>query len=102
VVWHNEWPANKDIYTQRVSGDGAPQGSSGGFPVAGATSNLYVESDVAYGMGYGYLVAWTHDATGSSDYDVYARYVLPGRDVASGGEFVIDATAHDQEKPSVA
>jgi hypothetical protein len=101
VVWEDgTWGTNDyDIFARRVSGDGVPQGDSGGFSIADATANLHVEPDVAYGRGYGYLVAWTYDG---GSYDVYARYVMPGQNSASGAEFAIDTTAHDQEEPAVA
>jgi hypothetical protein len=58
VVWHNEWPGNKDIYGQRVSKDGTLVGNW--FAIAGSGDRYY--PDVAYNSKQNeYLVVWEHD-----------------------------------------
>ena len=84
-----------------MDGNGTPQGSSGGFPIAKATTNLHVDPDVAYGAGYGYLVTWRYFDSGASGEDVYGRYVVQGQDSAAGDEFVIDDTEDAQRYPAV-
>jgi uncharacterized protein YlbG (UPF0298 family) len=104
VVWEDgTWSTNDyDIYGRRVSGDGTPQGSSGGFSIAGSgDGNLHVDPAVGYGRGYGYLVAWRY-YEGGSDQNVYGRYVMPGQDAAAGSEFAIDDDTNTQGSPAVA
>jgi hypothetical protein len=58
---------------------------------------------VAYGPGFGYLITWQYDDSGSyTNYDIYARYVIPGQDAAAGNQFAIDTHTYDQEYPAVA
>jgi len=104
VVWEDgAWGTNDyDIFARRVSGDGTPQGPAGGFSIAKATANLHVDPDVAYGAGYGYLVAWRYYDSGSSGQDVYGRYVMPGQDSAAGDEFAIDGDSNSQANPAIA
>jgi len=104
VAWEDGiWTTNDyDIYARRVSGDGTPQGSAGGFSIAGATTNLRVDPAVAYGAGYGYLVAWRYYDPGSSGQDVYGRYVMRGQNSASGDEFAIDNDWDSQANPAIA
>jgi len=49
VVWEDgTWSTDDyDIYARRVSGDGTPQGSDGGFSIADATANFHVDPTVA-------------------------------------------------------
>jgi len=93
-----------DIYARRVSGSGAPQGSAAGFHVGGnSTSYVNLLPAVAYGRGFGYLVSWQYDSSGGyTNYDVYARYVMPGQDSAAGYPFVVDDYAYTQEYPALA
>ena len=91
-----------DIFARRVSGDGAPQGSSGGFEIDGVgDGNLHVDPAVAYGAGCGYLVAWRY-YEGGSDQNVYGRYVMPGQNSVAGEEFAIDSGSDSQRYPAVA
>jgi hypothetical protein len=104
VVWEDgDWGTNNyDIFARRVSGDGTPQGSSGGFEIDGVgDGNLHVDPAVAYGAGYGYLVAWRY-YEGGSNQNVYGRYVMPGHDSATGDEFAIDDDVDSQRYPAVA
>ena len=56
---------------------------------------------MAYGAGYGYLVAWRH-YEGGSDQNIYGRYVMPGQNSAAGEEFAIDSDSYSQRCPAVA
>lgn len=59
VVWHNEWPGNKDIYGQRVSKNGALVGNW--FAISAGPGDRYY-ADVAYNSKQDeYLVVWEHD-----------------------------------------
>jgi hypothetical protein len=56
VVWHNEWPGNKDIYGQLVSGDGHRIGVR--FLVSVGPDDRYLP-DIAYNRKTNqYLVVW--------------------------------------------
>jgi len=104
VVWEDgDWGTNDyDIYARRVGGDGTPQDDPGGFEIDGlGDGNLHVDPAVAYGAAYGYLVAWRY-YEGGSDQNVYGRYVVPGKDKASGNEFAIDSGSSSQATPAVA
>lgn len=104
VVWEDgNWGTNDyDIFARRVSGDGDPQGSSIGFAIDGlGDGNLHVDPAVAYGAGYGYLVAWRY-YEGGSNQNIYGRYVMPGQDSAAGEEFAIDSGLDSQANPAVA
>lgn len=92
-----------DIYARRVNGNGNPQGSATGFHVGGnSTSYVNLLPAVAYGYGLGYLVNWQYDSSGGyTNYDVYARFVMPGQDRAAGYPFAIDDDGFTQEYPAV-
>lgn len=103
VVWEDgDWSTNNyDIFARRVNGDGS-QGPSGGFAIDGVgDGNLHVNPAVAYGAGYGYLVAWRY-YEGGSNQNIYGRYVMPGQDSAAGEEFAIDGDSGSQRYPAVA
>lgn len=105
VVWEDgTWGTDDyDIFARRVSGAGTPQAGPGGFEIDGlGNNNLHVDPAVAYGAGYGYLVSWRYFDPGSSGQDVYGRYVMPGQDVAAGGEFAIDNGSDSQSNPALA
>jgi hypothetical protein len=56
VVWHNEWPANKDIYGQRVARDG---GLAGPWFAISPTGGTRYNPDMAYNSGHDeYLAVW--------------------------------------------
>ena len=94
-----------DIFARRVSGDGTPQGASGGFEIAGiGNPNLHEDPAVAYGAGYGYLVAWAYDIDPGALFirDINGRYVMSGQNQAAGNGFAIDGTAYNQHLPAIA
>jgi hypothetical protein len=106
VVWSDGvFPtSNYDTYGRRLDGAGTPQGNAAGFHTAGnSTSYVNLLPAVAYGSGFGYLVSWDYDSSGGyTNYDVYARYVLPGQDTALGYQFAIDTYTYTQEYAAVA
>lgn len=108
VVWSDSLGVpGSDIHGRRVDGDGTPQGPSSGFPIATTLADDHHSPDVAYGAGYGYLVTSVYyfvstlPAPGDPG-DVYGRYVMPGQDEATGGEFAIDNSINRQTVPAVA
>ena len=107
VTWvDGTWGSNDcDIFARRVSGAGTPQGAAGGFEIAGSgDNNPHVFPAVAYGAGYGYLVACRRFNLdlGASGLDVYGRYVMRGQNEASGDEFAIDNGSDFQDNPAIA
>ncbi len=105
VVWEDGTSGTDDydIFARRVSGTGTLQGAPGGFEIDGVgDNNLHVDPAVAYGAGYGYLVAWRYYDPGASGQDVYGRYVMPGQDSPAGDEFAIDNGPDSQAYPAVA
>lgn len=100
VVWQNgsDWPMeNLNVWARRVHGDGTTHAI--GFEVAGSGQRR--NPALAYGAGYGYLVAW-RDSEGGANQDVYGRYVMSGQDSAAGQGYVVDDTADWQIRPAVA
>lgn len=104
VVWEDGTLGTNDydIFARRVSGAGAPEGSSGGFCIAWETAELHVDPAVAYGAGYWYLVTWRYFGPAPSGEDVYGRHVLPGRDEPAGQAFGIDTSFDSQAHPALA
>jgi len=90
----------RTIYGRRISGDGSLP--SNPFLIAEHTNKVLAAPAVGYGAGYGYLVTWEYDTQATSDYDIYARYVMPGQDQAAGEEFAIDDGDAAQRNPAVA
>lgn len=91
----------KDVYARRLAADGTPLGLGGGFRITGSLGRHDDAPSVAYGGGYGYLIAWRR-FMGGPDYNVYGRYAMPGRDSGVGGEFALDDDVAAQTQPAVA
>lgn len=108
VVWSDgngdTPPTNYDIYGSRVLGNGTlPGGSTNrGFPIASATANNHLDPAVAYGQGYGYLVAWDFNSGTPTGWDIYGRYVMAGQNSPAGSEFAIDGGTYNQLQPALA
>ena len=105
VVWEDgNWGTNDyDVFAWRADGDGTPQGSTARFEIDGlGDGNLHVDPAVAYGGGYGYLVAWRYFDAGLSGQDVHGRYVMPVQDSAAGDAFAIDNGSDSQANPAIA
>jgi hypothetical protein len=72
VVWENDRGVTRDIYAQRVAGDGTLRSS---FTIAHNTNKWNYLPDVAYSpVQDEYLIVYTYQVD-TSDYDIYARRV---------------------------
>ena len=59
AVWEDSPSAStRELYARRLAADGTPQGPVGGFWITGSPGRYNSAPSVAYGAGYGYLVAW--------------------------------------------
>jgi len=99
VVWHNEWPGNKDIYGQRVRKGGTLIGPW--FAVSAGPWDRYYP-DVAYNSQQDeYLVVWEHKE--GATYSIRAQRLSPtGQHY--GGEIIVASppSMHDQfKRPAV-
>ena len=102
VVWEDATNVSTtEIYARRLAADGTPQGPGGGFWITGAPNRLDTAPAVAYGRGYGYLIAWQR-YMGGSDANVYGRYAMPGWDSGVDDEFALDDDIKLQIEPAVA
>ena len=93
VVWADRLssPDLDDVCARRLDGAGTPQGSTCGFPIA-LGAGYQMHPMVSYGAGYGYLVVWRYVHGTPDAWDVYGRYVMPGRDAATGDAFLVSNT----------
>jgi len=100
VVWHNFCGGNRDIYGQRLDGDGNLLSS---FAIA-AGGNDCAQPAVAYDdINDRYLVVWIFDYYGDgSDLDIRGRLIPWNGPDPVMTEFVIDASTSDQFVPEVA
>jgi hypothetical protein len=99
VVWHNQWPGNRDIYAQRLDREGNPLSW---FAVS-VGLNDRITPDVAYDPVHNrYLVVYLYEYHGTgSDWDVRGRFIdWDGPDPA-WPEFLIDSGGDDQLDPQV-
>ena len=90
-----------EIYARRVGGDGTPLGPGGGFWIAGSPGRHEGAPCVAFGAGYGFLIAWQRMISGLN-YNVHARYAMRGQDHTAGSEFALDNDVKVQMHPAVA
>lgn len=100
VVWHNFWGGNRDIYAQRLDGDGNPLSS---FTVSAGTFDR-AQPAVAYDeINDQYLVVWAYDFLGDgSDWDLYGRLIPWNGPEPSMTEFPIESASTSQMQPEVA
>ena len=102
AVWEDSPSgATTELYARRLSADGTPRGPGGGFWITGGPGRHDGAPSVAYGPGYGYLIAW-HRFISAGNYDVYGRYAMPSRDGGAGAEFALDDDVVAQKHPAVA
>jgi hypothetical protein len=89
------------VFARRLSGTGTPLGPSTGFTVTHSQYDAR-NPDVVYGSVFGYFVTYTtYDATWLEE--VYANYVLPGRDEASEMPFGMNGGMGTRQRaPAVA
>ena len=88
VVWHNKWSSNRDIYAQRINGQGELLSWFAVGPTAPLNPypNDRAQPSVAYDpVNDRYLVTWVYDKNGDgSDWDVHGVFVnwdgpIPGQ-----------------------
>jgi hypothetical protein len=102
AVWEDApSPTTTELYARRLAADGTPQGPGGGFWITGSPGRHDAAPAVAYGRGYGYLIAWQR-FMGGLDFNVYGRYAMPGWDIGAGPEFALDNDVQAQMFPAVA
>jgi hypothetical protein len=101
VVWANDRGATKDIYAQRVTGDGTLKSW---FTVVSAAGEWYFLPDVAYSpVQDEYLIVYTYQYT-TNDFDIYARRVKwDGADLGlpQYQQFIINVDGDKQWVPAV-
>jgi hypothetical protein len=98
VVWENDRGATRDIYAQRVTGDGDLKSS---FTVISNANKWNWLPDVAYSAAQDeYLIVYAYNHS-SSDYDIYARRVRWDGSWMST-EIAINQDADKQWYPAVA
>jgi len=72
VVWHNQWPGNRDIYAQRVSDTGQLAGSW--FCITTGTGDR-AQPAVAYnGTNDEYLIVWMKEVSPDT-YEIWGRII---------------------------
>jgi hypothetical protein len=79
VVWHNKWGANRDIYAQRITGQGELKSWFAVGPTAPLNPypNDSAHPSVAYDpVNDRYLVVWAYDTAGDgSNWDIHGVFV---------------------------
>ena len=98
VVWIDSRGAGKDIYAQRIDGDGTPLWTSGGIPLCAAVGDQGGLKIVTDGAG-GVIAVW-QDGRGA-DLDIYAQRVSANGSIlwSTDGSPVCAVTA-DQSLPT--
>jgi hypothetical protein len=85
VVWHNEWPGNRDIYGQRVSESGQLVGPW--FAISAGTGDR-IQPSVAYNAWNDeYLIVWMKEVS-SDVYEIWGR-IIAWNNSYQGPEFKI-------------
>jgi hypothetical protein len=72
VVWHNQWPGNRDIYAQRVSESGQLTGPW--FAVSYDSGDRFHPAVAYNATNDEYLVVWQHEIS-SNVYEVWGRRI---------------------------
>jgi len=100
VVWHNKWGGNRDIYAQRITG----QGELKSWFTVSAGPQSRAQPSVAYDPVHDrYLVVWIHDVNGDgSDWNVSGRLIPWNGPDASLTEFAVCSWNTHQWNPRVA
>ena len=99
VVWHNTWGGGRDLYAQRVSGQGE---ILSWFAVSSGTKDR-AQPSVAYDPDHDrYLVVWLYDDPGDgTNWDVYGRFIPWDGPDAGLTEFPICTWASSQWTPKI-
>jgi len=106
VVWFNTWGVNRDIYAQRVTG----QGELLSWFAVGPTAPLYpylndrITPSVAYDpVNDRYLVVWAYDSSGNgSNWDIHGVFVNWDGPMPGLHQFFICDWPTQQDMPKVA
>jgi hypothetical protein len=102
VVWEDSSShTTADIYARRIASDGIPLGPPGGFWITGSPGISNGSPHAAAGSVSGYLITWYRYISGTN-WDVFARFVMPGDDIGNSSEFVIDDNPNTQWDPASA
>jgi hypothetical protein len=72
VVWHNQWPGNRDIYAQRVSESGTLVGSW--FAVSAGTGDRFQPAVAYNATNDEYLVVWMYEAS-ADVYEIWGKII---------------------------
>jgi hypothetical protein len=98
AVWIDARGPDKDIYAQRISGDGAPLWTSGGIPLCAAAGNQDGVRIMPDGSG-GAVAVWQDGRDGSID--IYAQRIDgDGSPLWEANGVAVCAIAADQIQPS--
>jgi len=106
VVWHNTWGINRDIYAQRISG----QGELLSWFAVGPTAplNPYPNDRIIPSVAYDpvndrYLVVWAYDTPGDgSNWDIHGVFVNWDGPIQGLHQFNICDWPTQQDMPKVA
>ena len=100
VVWHNNWGGSRDIYGQRLDGEG---NLLTWFTISAGTYDR-AQPAVAYDeINDTYLVVWSYDFYGNgSDWDLYGRLIPWNGPEPTMTEFPIESDSRSQLVPEVA
>ena len=106
VVWHNTWGGNRDIYAQRITGQGKLESWFAVAPTAPLNPypNDRVQPSVAYDpVNDRYLVVWAYDTSGTgSNWDIHGIFVNWDGPIQGLHQFNISDWPTQQWAPKVA
>ena len=106
VVWQNTWGGNKDIYAQRLTGQGELESWFAVAPTAPLNPypNDRVQPSVAYDpVNDRYLVVWAYDTAGNgSNWDIHGIFVNWDGPIQGLHQFNISDWPTQQWAPKVA
>lgn len=106
VVWHNTWGGNRDIYAQRITGQGELESWFAVAPTAPLNPypNDRVQPSVAYDpVNDRYLVVWAYDTSGNgSNWDIHGIFVNWNGPIQGLHQFNISDWPTQQWAPKVA
>jgi len=106
VVWHNKWGGSRDIYAQRISGQGELKSWFAVGPTAPLNPypNDRFQPSVAYDpVNDRYLVAWAYDTPGNgSNWDIHGVFVNWDGPIQGLHQFIISDWTTQQWTPKVA
>lgn len=105
VVWHNKWGGNRDIYAQRITGQGELKSWFAVAPTAPANPypNDRAQPSVAYDpVKDRYFVVWAYDTAGDgSNWDIHGVFVNWDGPILGLHQSIICNWATTQSTPKV-